>query len=247
MENPLLRVTCLSVSYQIEDHAFQALNQISLSLNEREIVGLKGGSGEGKTTLFKAILGLLPEEAMITSGTIMFQNMDITQSHYEDYEAYEQVILPLRGKEITAVFQNVKTSFDPLLTIYQEIEEVVQNHQELSFFQRRKYIYELLEKVGFDNPKRIARMNREILSDGELQRILFAIAIANHPRLLILDEPFSFQDDSHIQLLISRIKELQEEGTTIFIAHHDDEILEQLCNRILRIEEGTLTENGGTV
>src|SRR4051794_564394 len=200
---PLLRVAGLCVAYRTAEGArVPALRSIDLEVGEREVLGVLGASGSGKSSLTQAILRMLPRNAEIAEGQISFRQQDILNSSQRD-------LRNLRGGEIALISQEPALALNPVLSIERQMDDVLKAHRELSFENRRLEIGAKLRELGFADPERILRAYPHQLSGGQRQRAVIAQALVCGPSLLMADEPLSALDtitQAELLELLGRLK-----------------------------------------
>ena len=235
---PLIDVRQLNVSYRSGGQANAAVRNLSFSLAQGETVAIVGESGSGKSTLANAILGLLPENAQITGGSLWVDGNDLTR-------ASDRQKRQLRGRTLGLVPQDPMVSLNPTLRIGQQIAEAV------ILAKGRRYpgvdadVIELLQHVGIDKPVLRARQYPHELSGGMRQRVLIAIALAGNPRLIIADEPTSALDVTVQRKILDHLQRLvSERGISLLIITHDLGVATDRADRILVMRQGELVEQG---
>ncbi|TBU88859.1 ABC transporter ATP-binding protein [Stutzerimonas kirkiae] len=235
---PLIDVRSLAVAYRSAGQLSHAVVDVSFSIGEGETLAIVGESGSGKTTLANAILGLLPDNARVTSGQLLVAGQDI--SH-----ASERSKRQLRGSTIGLVPQDPMVSLNPTLRIGRQIAEA------LVLAHGRRYpgadadVVELLQQVGLDNPVLRARQYPHELSGGMRQRVLIAIALAGNPRLIIADEPTSALDVTVQRRILDHLERLvRERGISLLIITHDLGVAADRADRVLVMKSGRLIEQG---
>ena len=234
---PILQIRDLSVSYNTARGPLQALRNVAISIHPGEIVGLVGESGCGKSTLMQSILGLLPNQAKVTSGAIGFAGQDLTTFSRRD-------MAKLLGDRISVVFQDPMSSLNPVLTIARQMIDI-QFRSKSSKAQKRARAIEMLARVRIPDPaSKIDRYPHEF-SGGMRQRVAIAMALMVEPDLLIADEPTTALDATLEVATIDLLRELQQEiGCAIlFITHHLG-VVAELCDRINVMYAGEVVETG---
>lgn len=237
--NPILEIKNLNVHFPVKKnffgkatHYFKAVDEVSFTVQQGDIVGLVGESGCGKTTLGRSILQLIKP----TSGKISLEGKDLTQTNAE--------VLRHMRKDLQIVFQDPYGSLNPRLTIGDAILEPLKVHAVLSNTKQRKdKVMELLEKVNLD----INHFNRypHQFSGGQRQRICIARALALNPSFLIFDESVSALDVSVQAQVLNLINDLKKEfGFTAIFISHDLSVVHYICNRILVMYKGKIVEEG---
>lgn len=228
MSRELLRAERISCAYAKRT----ILKEVSFSIFEGESVGLMGESGSGKSSLVRILL--LLEKA--GSGEIYFNGRNVREFNNRE-------VFRLRQK-MQVVFQDSASMLNPSLLVYFQVEEGLAIHfPELSSEARRERVRELLAKVGLDWELAM-RLPKE-LSGGQRQRVSLARALAVEPHLILLDEPAS-QLDAEVQgEILKLLKELQEtENLAYLFISHDEELVRGFCSRVLRLEDGRISERG---
>jgi len=236
---PLLRVAGLCVAYRTGEGArVPALRSLELEVGEREVLGILGASGSGKSSLTQAVLRMLPRNAEITEGQITFRQQDILKAN-------QRKLRKLRGGEIALISQEPALALNPVLSIGRQMDDVLNAHRELSFENRRQKIEAMLREVGFADPERIMRAYPHQLSGGQRQRAAIAQALVCGPSLLMADEPLSALDtvtQAEILELLGRLK-VEKNLAMIFITH-DAGVLAALADRMVVLRDGAPIASG---
>lgn len=238
--NSLLSIENLKVYFSQEEVTNKVIDGISLEISQSEIVALVGGSGSGKTITGLSILRLLPLGAKIIEGKIIFQGSDLLKIS-------ENQIRQIRGKEISMVFQEPLSAFNPLFTIGFQINEVLQLHTDLGKRERRAQVLDLLKSVGIPNPQKIISDYPHQLSGGLRQRAMIAQALAGKPKLIIADEPTSNLDVTLQAQIMELFRNLSDElKISILLISHDLAMVAHLAKRVAIICGGKVVESGDT-
>ena len=215
---------------------FSAVEKVNFSILPGERFALVGESGSGKTVTALSILKLLSQS--VTSGQIFWNGENLQKCNSER-------IRSIRGKEISMIFQEPMSALNPLLTIGQQISEVLENHEMISNKEGIIRATELLKKTGVDDPERRVNSYPHQLSGGQRQRALIAMAIACKPKLLIADEPTTALDVTIRQQILSMLFELQEsEGMSILLITHDLPLVERFAQKVGVMQNGKMIELG---
>jgi len=220
-------------------HGQALIHELSLSIAPGEILGLVGESGSGKSLTALSILGLLPRGAH-TSGRILLDGVDLLRQS-------DAALNAIRGRDIGMVFQEPMTALNPLMSIGQQISEVLQLHRPRSARATRAHAQELLERVGLPAAEFGLERYPHQLSGGQRQRVAIAMAIALHPKLLIADEPTTALDvttQAQILALLQRLA--REEGCALLLVTHDLAVVAELADRVAVLRRGHLVEQGAT-
>lgn len=233
-----LEITNLRVSYETNDGPLTAVDDVSLDIYENEILGIVGESGCGKTTLSKAILGLLAKNGSVTNGEIRYDGDDITAYSNTEMNA-------IRWSDIAYIIQNAMNALDPVYRVGSQFSEVIRNKEDISKQAARERTQLLLERVGID--KRRIRDYPHEFSGGQRQRLVIALSLALEPELIIADEPTTGLDvivkDDILDLLADVQAELQN---TIIIITHDMSVISEIADRVGVMYGGELVELGTT-
>jgi len=216
----------------------KAVNDVSLTLNDGEILGIVGESGSGKSVTAYSVIGLIQSPGRVTGGNVVFQGREITQMS-------EKEMRKLRGNEISMIFQDPMTSLNPVYTIGNQLCEVIMLHTARGKREATEYAIELLHEVGISEPhKRIKQYPHE-LSGGMRQRVMIAIALACEPKLLIADEPTTALDVTIQAQILELMLALQKKhGMSIIIITHDLGVVASMCEMIAVMYAGQIVEYG---
>lgn len=231
---PLLKVTNLEVEYWTARGVVRAVDGVSLEIQNNEVFGLAGESGCGKSTIAHAITRVLKPPAYIVGGEVWFQGSNILAMDEDKLRAY-------RWEHLAIVFQSAMNSLNPVLTIGDQITDVIQMHRQVSKKAARERARELLEVVGID-PDRIDSYPHQ-LSGGMRQRVVIAIALSLNPQLIIMDEPTTALDVVVQRQIMREIHELRQQfGFSILFITHDLSLLVEFSDRIGIMYAGELVE-----
>lgn len=235
----VIDVNNLSVGFTVRGKKINVIRNISFKVYRGETLAIVGESGSGKSVTTKTFTGMLEKNGFVSSGSIMFDGMDLAKFKTDDDWR------PIRGKRIATIFQDPMTSLNPLLTIGFQISEVLRLHHGLSKQEAKEEAIKLLKKVRIPNAEARYDDYPFQYSGGMRQRVVIAIALACRPEILICDEPTTALDVTVQAQIISLIKELQEEyhWTTIFITH-DLGVVANVANRIAVMYGGQIVEYG---
>jgi peptide/nickel transport system ATP-binding protein len=237
MENKILAVTDLLISLKKDSQFINAVDKISFSVNEGEILGIAGESGCGKTLTALSIAGLLPQKAKVLNGDIKYKNSSLLTMT-------ENELLNIRKNEISMIFQEYRQSLNPVIKVGRQIAETLDLTGGDRKTNKRRTI-EMLFRLGFNEPKKIYNAYPHQLSGGMCQRIMTAIAAIRRPKFLLADEPSSALDLESQNLILSLLMEMNRDfGTTIIIISHDLSIINQFCHRYLVMYAGKIIEEG---
>lgn len=237
MNQPLLSVRNLSVSFDTPDGVVRAVNDVSFDIAAGETLGIVGESGSGKSVTASSILRLNSSITASTAGSIMFDGRDVLSL---DEDSMRQ----LRGQDIAMVFQDPLSALNPFYTVGDQIAEAyLVHHPDAAKADVRSRVLEMLAKVGIPNPsKRIDEYPHEF-SGGMRQRIVIAIALINSPRLLIADEPTTALDVTVQAQILDLMKDLQQEtGMAIILITHDLGVVAEVADAALVMYGGRIVE-----
>ncbi len=238
-ENVLLEIRNLSVEYHTDEMVVNAVNQVYLSVNRGETLGLVGETGAGKTTLALSLLRLLPKGiGKITSGEIFFDGVDLLNVREGDMLAY-------RGKQLSMIFQDPMTSLNPVIPVGKQVAEVLALHNEKRMTKEQidQRVDEMFRLVGIP-PERKNEYSHQF-SGGMKQRVVIAISLACEPELLIADEPTTALDVTIQAQVLSMMTQLKEKlGTSMIMITHDLGIVAETCDKVAVMYAGEIVENG---
>jgi peptide/nickel transport system ATP-binding protein len=235
LTEPLLEVRDLSVRFDTDDGTVHAVDGMSLELAPRQVLGIVGESGCGKSVTALSVLGLLPKTATVT-GSARFEGAELLG-------APRSRLRKIRGREISFVFQEPMTSLNPVLRVGNQIDEVLREHMDLSRAEARQRAVELLDLVHIPDPKRRVEEYPHQLSGGMRQRVMIAIALACDPKILIADEPTTALDVTIQAGILDLLRELRERlGTAIILITHNLGVVADLADRVVVMYAGRKAE-----
>ncbi|EIG28060.1 dipeptide ABC transporter ATP-binding protein [Haemophilus paraphrohaemolyticus] len=234
----LLTVENLSVSFGDEKAPFKAVDRVSYTVNEGEVLGIVGESGSGKSVSSLAIMGLIDFPGRVTAEKLHFNQNDLLALKPKE----KQKIV---GADIAMIFQDAMTSLNPSYTVGYQIMEALKVHQGGSKSVRRERTIELLSLVGIPDPKSRLEVYPHQLSGGMSQRVMIAMAIACNPKLLIADEPTTALDVTIQAQIIDLLLELQrKENMALILITHDLALVAESAHRIIVMYAGQVVEEG---
>lgn len=233
----VLEIKNLTVHFSTSDGTVQAVNGLSLSMERGCTLGVVGETGAGKTTLAKAVMGLLKaREQCVKGGEIWYNGQDLLAT--SDAELRQ-----VRGKQISMIFQDPMTSLNPVIPVGKQIAEVIEAHQKVSGEQAMKQAAEMLDLVGI--PKNRGGEYPHQFSGGMKQRVVIAIAMACNPDLLLADEPTTALDVTIQAQILDMIRELRDKnGTSVLLITHDLGVVAQNCEYVAIVYAGEVVEFG---
>ncbi|NLV08006.1 ATP-binding cassette domain-containing protein [Haloarcula rubripromontorii] len=255
MSRPLLRVENLQTRFDTDHGIVDAVNGVSFTVDQGEIVGILGESGSGKSVTARSICRL-EDPGEIVGGSITFADRELTT-------ATEATLRQLRGNKVSMVFQDPTESLNPVFPVGEQIAESVRIHQSsetqrlldflgVSPFRDRsawknalEHAIELLDQVGIPNPEANVSSFPHEFSGGLRQRAVLAIALASEPALLVADEPTTALDTTTQADILSRLRSLRDEQNTgILLISHDVGVIAQTCDRVVVLYDGEVMEAG---
>jgi len=242
----LLEVNELAVDFMLHRSAVPALMDVSFSIDPGETVALVGESGSGKSVTSQAIMGILPANAIIRAGQILFSNPQTGQGiDIAGLDPQSEQMRQIRGGSISIIFQEPMTSLSPVHTIGDQVSEALFLHRDASRQEGLKLTETMLKHVGFPDPARALRMYPFELSGGLRQRAMIAMAMITHPSLLIADEPTTALDVTIQARILKLIRELQAElGMALLLITHDLGVVSNMSDRVVVMYHGRVVEAG---
>jgi peptide/nickel transport system ATP-binding protein len=215
-----------------------AVKDISFDLYAGEILCIIGESGSGKSVTASTIMGLLSPVIKVSAGEIHFRGMDILGAH-------EDVIRPLRGRAVSIIFQDPLSALNPLMTVGDQIAEVLEAHGFGTAETRKAKVLALLEEVGLPDPPLMRLQYPFRLSGGQRQRVMIAMALALDPEVLIADEPTTALDVTTQAQILDLIRSIQKrKGMSVMFITHDFGVVAEIADRVVVMEKGYLVEQG---
>lgn len=214
----------------------KALNDVSIHLNDGEVLGIVGESGSGKSVTAYSLMGLTAFPGKLVGGTIDFNGHRINDLSEKEFRK-------IRGNEVSIIFQDPMTSLNPVYTIGNQIMEVILLHTDKNKEQARARAKELLELVGINEPEKRLKQYPHELSGGMRQRVMIAIALACEPKLLIADEPTTALDVTIQAQILDLIRGLNEQmNTSVLFITHDLGVVSELCDTVIVMYTGRIVE-----
>jgi peptide/nickel transport system ATP-binding protein len=238
--NPfILEIQNLTVNLPAGADRDYAVSEFNLHLRQNEILCVVGESGSGKSIMAKAVMGLLPEpHVRASAGKILFEGDDLLSTPPSRMRR-------IRGSRISMIFQEPMTALNPVMTISDQIEEVIFTHQEMPKEQRFQRMVNLLKNVHLPDPERILYSYPHQLSGGQRQRAMIAMALILEPAVLIADEPTTALDVTTQAQILSLIRDLEKEHNTgVLFITHDFGVVAEIADRVAVMQHGRLVEFG---
>lgn len=236
-KNLAVEIKDLVVEFRTDDAVVQAVNGLDLEIEKGKTLGLVGETGAGKTTTGLSILRLIPDPpGKIVSGTVKLNGEDI-------FAKTEKEMEKVRGNQVSMIFQDPMTSLDPVMTVEDQIAEVVELHENVNHAKAVERAKEMLELVGIPGERGTEYPHQ--FSGGMKQRVVIAIALACSPGLLIADEPTTALDVTIQAQVLEMMKNLREQyNTSMLMITHDLGIVAEICDTVSIIYAGRIVEHG---
>jgi oligopeptide/dipeptide ABC transporter ATP-binding protein len=238
MNDTILDVRDLQVEFPLASGLVRAVDGASFDLRRGEALGLVGESGSGKTMALRALVGLLPRQARLAGGEILFEGADLARVSAED-------LRKVRGHDIAMIFQEPLTALNPVMRAGDQIAEGPRLRLGYSRRRARERAVELMQQVGIPDPARRYQAYPHELSGGMQQRVMVAIALSLEPKVILCDEPTTALDvtiqDQILKLLESLRNELQ---VSVVFVSHDLAVVAQTCQRVAVMYAGQVVETG---
>ena len=236
-QNTVLEIKDLEVELLSEKGPLPVIDKVNLSIKEGEIVGIVGESGCGKSMLASAIMNLLNSPAQIAAGTIFYEGQDMTTLSTKEFQK-------IRGNEISMIFQEPMTSLNPLMKVGKQIEEAIKAHEKVTTAELKERAIAAIRDVGIPQPEKVYHDIPSRLSGGMRQRIMIAMALVCHPKLLICDEPTTALDVTIQAQILRLIKKLRDEtNTAVIFISHDMGVIYQMVDRVVVMYAGQFVES----
>jgi oligopeptide/dipeptide ABC transporter ATP-binding protein len=238
MTQPLLRVRDLQVEFRLARGVLRAVDGASFEVQPGEALGIVGESGSGKTMALRALVGLLPRAARLTSGRVEIDGVEVTG-------ASEDRRRQLRGQTVSMIFQEPMTALNPVMRVGEQIAETPLVRGGLSRRAAAARALDLMRLVGIPDPVRRAKAYPHELSGGMRQRVMIAIALSGDPKLILCDEPTTALDVTIQDQILKLLGSLQRElGVSLVFVSHDLAVIAQTCTRVAVMYAGQVVETG---
>ena len=238
MSEKLLEIKDERLSFFTPAGEVKALNGVSFSMEEGEVLGIVGESGSGKSVTAYSIMGLTAYPGKLVGGTVRFNGHEIEKMTEKEFRK-------IRGNEVSIIFQDPMTSLNPVYTIGNQIVEVILLHTNKTKKEAYERAKELLELVGINEPTKRLKQYPHELSGGMRQRVMIAIALACEPKLLIADEPTTALDVTIQAQILELMQELRKKlGMSIIMITHDLGVVASMCEKIAVMYAGHIVEYG---
>ncbi|MBQ8201942.1 MAG: ABC transporter ATP-binding protein [Clostridia bacterium] len=235
MQEPLLQVEKLDISFGRGKRRVRCADGVSLTVYPGEIVCLVGESGCGKSITALSVMGLLPRQGHTDGGSIRFMGRELIGMP-------EKQLDTIRGRDMTMIFQDIMYSLNPVLTIGLQLTEGMRRHLGISREEADMRAVSLLEKVGIPEPELTMCKYPHQLSGGQRQRVMIAMSLACDPKLLIADEPTTALDMTVQRQILLLLKQLRNEGMGVLLITHDIGVVAELADRVVVMYAGQCVE-----
>ena len=240
MSDHLLSVKDLKTYFHTATGIAKAVDGVSFTLDAGKTLGIVGESGSGKSVTASSIMRLLPQNGKIMGGQIDFDGVDVMQLS-------KKQLVALRGNEIAMIFQDPMTSLDPVFKVGSQMVEMICAHQNISREDARAMAVDALKRVGIPNPEKRMDSYPYELSGGMCQRVIIAMAICSHPKIIIADEPTTALDVTVQARVLELLRELQQNlNTAILLITHNLGVVWEMCDDVMVMYAGQTVEKADT-
>ncbi|MEI7473301.1 MAG: ABC transporter ATP-binding protein [bacterium] len=237
----ILEINNLNVGFNIEEQFFEALHGVTFHLEKGRSLGLVGESGCGKSITASSIMQLLPSNALVKSGEILYKNENIL--NYSNKQMQQ-----LRGSKIVLIPQDPMTSLNPLYTIGEQVVEAIEYHTDLTKKEAKQLAIDTLKAVKLPEAEKRYNDYPHQFSGGMRQRVIIAMALSCKPELIIADEPTTALDVTVQAQILDLIKEIQKNyGTSLILITHDLGVVAETCNEVAVMYAGRIVEYADTI
>jgi oligopeptide/dipeptide ABC transporter ATP-binding protein len=237
----ILRIEHLKTFFKTQNGVVKAVNDVSFSVAEGEVLGLVGESGSGKSMTCRSIMRLISPPGNIEGGKIFFNDEDILTWP-------ENRLVDYRGAQVSMILQEPMTALNPVHSVGTQIVETIIQHEQVSQREAESIAVELMRKVGIPAPERRLKEYPHQFSGGMRQRVMIAIALACHPKVLLADEPTTALDVTIQDQIIRLVQSLQSEmGMSVVWVTHDLGVVAQLCDRVAVMYAGRIMEMANVI
>ena len=240
MSEHLLSVKDLKTYFHTATGIARAVDGVSFTLDAGKTLGIVGESGSGKSVTASSIMRLLPQNGKIMGGEIDFDGVDVMKLS-------KKQLVALRGNEMAMIFQDPMTSLDPVFKVGNQMVEMICAHQKVTKDEARAMAVDALRKVGIPNPEKRMDAYPYELSGGMCQRVIIAMAICSHPKVIIADEPTTALDVTVQARVLELLRELQGSlDTAILLITHNLGVVWEMCDDVMVMYAGQTVEKADT-
>ena len=239
MEQTVLEVKNLTVSFHTEKGVILPVNGVTLTVPAGKIVGIVGESGCGKSMTARAIMGLVKFPGKVTGGEILLEGRNIAALPEKERRR-------LRGDEISMIFQEPMTSLNPVVKVGRQVDEAVRLHTHCTRAEAKQKTLEMFREVEIPEPETRYNCYPHQLSGGLRQRVMIAIAMVCRPRLLIADEPTTALDVTVEAQILKLLEKLRDAGTSVLLISHNLGVIARTCDLVSVMYAGRIVEHGET-
>ncbi len=238
MENKLLEIKDLEISFNTYAGEVKAVRGINFHLDKGELLGIVGESGCGKSVTSSSILRILPTPpAEYKNGNIMFEGTDLLSLSEKEMQG-------IRGKDISMVFQDSMSSLNPTMKIGKQIVEAIMYHTDIKYQEAKQQAIDMIRSVGISNPEKRYNQYPHEFSGGMRQRAMIAMALCCNPKLLIADEPTTALDVTIQEQILMLMKDLvKKSDTSVILITHDLAVIAETCDRVVVMYAGQIIES----
>ena len=238
MDKELLKIENLTIGFPTKSGIHTVVDHVNLEVGKGEIVGIVGESGSGKSMTSLAVMGLLSEEAQVSEGSIRLNGQELLGMSREERRK-------IQGRNMSMIFQEPMTSLNPVMKIGTQVGESLKLHTDLDKETIRKRVIETLASVGLRNPETLIDQYPHEISGGMRQRVMIAMAIINHPDLIIADEPTTALDVTVQAQILNLLKKIHRDtGSSILFISHDLNVIKEVCQKVVVMYKGVIVERG---
>jgi oligopeptide/dipeptide ABC transporter ATP-binding protein len=235
---PLLEVQDLQTHFKTSGGTVKAVNGVSFDIAAGASLGIVGESGSGKSVTSLSIMRLIEPPGFVAGGQILFKGKDLVKFR-------EREIRSTRGKDICLVFQDPMTALNPVYTVGAQMVEALQAHRSIGRREAMDRAIEMFKLVGIPAPERRVHEYPHRLSGGMRQRVTIAVALANEPDLLILDEPTTALDVTIQAQILDLVRDLRQRiNTAVLLITHDIGVVKEMCETVVVMYGGKVMERG---
>lgn len=237
-DNNILKIKDLVVEVITPGGIIQPVRHLDLEIGKKEIFGIVGESGSGKSMTIKSIMRLHNERKVSIDGSIVFDGKELSALKEKEMRQY-------RGNEIAMIFQDPMISLNPIKTVGKQVVEMIRENENISKVEAKKRVLEVFKKVEINPPEQRFKQYPFELSGGMLQRIVIAMSLVCHAKLLLADEPTTALDVSTQSQILKLIKEMRaQEDMAVIVVTHNFGVVAEICEKVAVMYAGRIVESG---